>query len=113
MDTTGYETEVASINSKLFEPDQALAAEQEFNDLENRLIASRPGTIPQAEGTDYIQDSVEPIQESDTPPDIDLPPDVELPSGEAEIAEQSEPVQEGEEPQKGQEAKKDTESEEE
>ncbi len=37
MNTTGYESQVASIKTKLFSPDQALVAEREFKDLEQKL----------------------------------------------------------------------------
>ncbi len=99
MDTTGYDAEVDSINSKLYEPDQALALEKEFKQLEDKIISGGLGTVPQAEGIDdilpqllpeettqqdteggsepikdeQVQNMVEPVQESDIPPDIDLP----------------------------------------
>ena len=45
IDTTGQELEVDSIRAKLYDPDQALAAENEFNALQARLgiAATDPG----------------------------------------------------------------------
>ncbi len=43
MNTAGYEDQVSSIRSKLFEPDQALAVEREFYDLEVKLGIATPG----------------------------------------------------------------------
>jgi hypothetical protein len=51
IDTTGHEAEVKSIKAKLFEPDQAMATEQEFKNLEQKLgliPAELTGTTPAA-----------------------------------------------------------------
>jgi hypothetical protein len=106
MDTIGFEQEVNSIRSKLFEPDQAVSTEGEFKALEDKIIMRRttgsttvsPATLPednkeidemlpellpeegagdQATVSDVPQDQVQPpVQESETPPDVDLPPDI-------------------------------------
>jgi division protein CdvB (Snf7/Vps24/ESCRT-III family) len=103
MDTMGFEQEVNSIRSKLFEPDQAISTENEFKALEDKVIMRSTGATsastaslpeddkaidemlpellpedsPGEQTSEIPQDQVQPpVQESDTPPDIDIPPEM-------------------------------------
>jgi hypothetical protein len=127
MNTSGYEAEVDSINKKLYEPDQALATEQKFKELESKLGLATgmvkpgatpvtqdfeqripkllPGETPSKEGENDLSQGpsgpievTKPVQETDAPPDVELPPDIDLPSTEQQ--EQKKPESEADETKK-------------
>jgi hypothetical protein len=68
MDITGHEAEVNDLKTKLNDPDQAIATEQQFKDLESKIHSQVPS---------YATPT--PVSSEDVPPDIDLPPDIGLP----------------------------------
>ena len=108
MNTTGFEAQAESIRAKLYDPDQALAAEEEFRDLESKCtpsLGTTPdvGTVPElpqieemipqlmpapatdvsppttVEGASSPIAAIEPVQQTEVPLDIDLPPGIDLP----------------------------------
>jgi len=107
INTIGYENEVDSIRSKLFSPDQTLAVQNEFNDLEVKLglvptkiggvrgssptlgpASELPGTTPELPSIDEMLPQLLPADTSSTASlevdqtsETDVPPDVELPPG--------------------------------
>ncbi len=94
IDTTGHEVEVSSIKVKLFEPDQAMATEQEFKNLEQKLglvPAELGGTTPgvgetPALGTPPTGAGTIP----ELPPIDDMLPQL-LPAGETQVAQPEQP----------------------
>jgi uncharacterized membrane protein len=121
MDTMGFEQEVNSIRSKLYEPDQAISTEGEFKTLEDKIMmrsttgssTTSPATLPDddkvidemlpqllpedssGEQTSQVpQDQVQPpVQESNTPPDVDIPPEMSDSTPTQTPAEQQQPDQ--------------------
>jgi len=112
IDTTGYNAQVNSINTKLYDPDQALTAERELQNLEMKLglqpstisvptqpadtttlsTPPIPGLTPEPEPVDDILPQLLPgtyaTDETKIPPDIELPPGLEKM---AETAPETEP----------------------
>ena len=104
IDTTGHEVQVNSIREKLYEPDQAQAAEAELNELQVKLgvaptpavgalpkgIGTTPGVTPELPAIDEMLPQLLPATATEEPvaeteldqatPDTDtVPADVELP----------------------------------
>ncbi len=72
LDTLGFEAEVDSINSKLYEPDLALEVEREFKELEQNITSTVPAM-------GFPPEEPEGFDDTESPPDIDLPSDLDLP----------------------------------
>jgi hypothetical protein len=99
MNTTGYEDQVNSLRSKLYSPDQAMAADNDLRDLEVNMglvpaemeaapgeapalgtAPGVPGTTPELPPIDDMLPQLLPADTSTTPtPDVDGPTETDIP----------------------------------